>query len=135
MYHGIDYLIFILPAIVLSLWAQSRIKSAYSRASQIAATSGMSGAETARRILDSYGLNQVGIEHAQGFLGDHYDPRSKVLRLSADVYQGRSLAALGVAAHVEVGRGGVEHECSPGDGSSRGQVGSAGRVFRRSTSP
>ncbi len=59
----------------------------------------MSGAEAAARILRDQGLTHVGIEPARGFLGDHYDPRHKVLRLSPDVYQGRSLAAVGIAAH------------------------------------
>ncbi len=62
----------------------------------------MSGAETAQRILNAYGITDVAIQPVKSFLGDHYDPRHKVLRLSPDVYHGRSLASLGIAAH-EVG--------------------------------
>jgi len=75
------------------------VKSAYAAAQQRRVSSGLSGAEAARHILDSHGLTQVGIEPARGFLGDHYDPRKRVLRLSPEVYQGRNLAAVGIAAH------------------------------------
>ncbi len=92
------YFILLAPAMLLALWAQFRVKSAFARASEIP-TRGMSGAEAAARILRSYGLQRVTIEPAQGFLSDHYDPKEKVLRLSPDVYGGRSLAAVGVAAH------------------------------------
>lgn len=96
------YFLFVGPAMLLAIWAQIRVKSAYARASQIPARSGVTGAETAQRILNAYGINNVAIEPVHSFLGDHYDPRHKVLRLSPDVYHGRSLAALGIAAH-EVG--------------------------------
>jgi len=96
------YFLYIGPAILLALWAEIKVKSAYARASRIPARSGLSGAETAQRILNVHGINNVAIEPAQSFLGDHYDPKHKVLRLSPDVYQGRSLASLGIAAH-EVG--------------------------------
>jgi len=97
------YLIMIAPAMILAIWAQTRVHSAYSKASRMRTRSGMSGAEAAYRILQNFGLqHDVGIEMSQGMLSDHYDPRRKVLRLSPDVYQGRSLAAVGIAAH-EVG--------------------------------
>lgn len=96
------YLIFVGPAILLALCAEMMVKSAYARASRIQARSGLSGAQTAQRILNVYGINDVAIEPVRSFLGDHYDPRHKVLRLSPDVYHGRSLASLGIAAH-EVG--------------------------------
>lgn len=93
------YLLFLAPAMLLGGWAQLKVKSAYAKASRMPARRGMTGAEAAARILQANGLNHVGIEPAQGFLGDHYDPRRKVLRLSPDVYNGRSLASVGIAAH------------------------------------
>jgi hypothetical protein len=93
------YFLFLLPAMLLAGWAQMRVKSAYAAAQKHRASSGLTGAQAARRILDSHGLNNVGIEPARGFLGDHYDPRKRVLRLSPDVYGGRDLAAVGIAAH------------------------------------
>ena len=96
------YFVFMAPAILLAMWAQWRVKSAYAEASEIPAGSGLSGAETAQRILDEYGISDVAIESVNSFLGDHYDSQKKVLRLSPDVYSGRSLASLGIAAH-EVG--------------------------------
>ncbi len=96
------YFIFVGPAMLLALWAQSRVKSAYRYGSKYQARSGLSGAQTAQKILDYHGITNVTIEPVKSFLGDHYDPRKKVLRLSPDVYQGRSLASLGIAAH-EVG--------------------------------
>ena len=91
------YLLFISPAILLAMWAQWRVKSTYAAASREPAR--LSGAAAARHILDSAGLQGVGIEPVGGHLSDHYDPRAKVLRLSSDVYGGHSLAAVGIAAH------------------------------------
>jgi|CXWL01.1.fsa_nt_gi Zn-dependent membrane protease YugP len=96
------YFLFVGPAILLAMWAQFRVKSAYAQAAQHTARSGLSGAETAQRILNAYGIPNVAIEPVKSFLGDHYDPKHKVLRLSPEVYHGRSLASLGIAAH-EVG--------------------------------
>jgi Zn-dependent membrane protease YugP len=93
------YFIFALPALVLGLWAQWRVRSAFGRYSRVAAMSGMTGAQAARRILDTNGLHHVAVERVGGMLSDHYDPRSKTLRLSEQVYGTPSLAALGVAAH------------------------------------
>lgn len=93
------YLLFMAPAMLLAMWAQYRVKSAFARGNEIAASGGMSGAEAARKILWANGLQRVGIEPADGHLGDHYDPRDKVLRLSPEVYHGRSVASVGVAAH------------------------------------
>ncbi len=93
------YLVFVAPAVLLALWAQFRVKSALGFARQYANRRGLSGAQTARRILDTTGLSDVGVEQADGWLGDHYDPRSRVLRLSRDVYHGHDLAAMGIAAH------------------------------------
>ncbi len=91
------YLLFIGPPLLLGLFAQWRVKSTFQQMSEMPAR--MTGAQAARQMLDSAGLYDVGVEPVQGFLSDHYDPRAKVLRLSPDVYQGRSLAALGVACH------------------------------------
>lgn len=96
------WFVFVGPAMLVAMWAQYRIKSAYAKGSQIAARSGLTGAQTAQRILEIYEIEHVRIERIQAALGDHYDPRKKVLRLSPDVYDGRSLASLGIAAH-EVG--------------------------------
>ncbi len=90
-------LLFIAPAILLGLWAQMMIRSSYARAQQQPAP--LSGAAAARHILDSAGLQNVDVEMTPGHLSDHYDPRQKVLRLSHEVYQSRSLAAVGIAAH------------------------------------
>ncbi len=91
------YLILVLPAVALAMWAQARVSSTYAKASRVPAR--MSGAEAAHRILESAGLYDVGIEQTQGHLSDHYDPRHNVLRLSQDVYHGRTQAAVGIAAH------------------------------------
>jgi uncharacterized protein len=93
------YLLFLAPGMLLAMWAQWRIKSAYDNASRIAPRSGYSGAEAAQALLQRFGLDEVRIEPTQGYLSDHYVPGEHVLRLSPDVYAGRSLAALGVAAH------------------------------------
>jgi len=94
------YLLFLIPPFLLSLYAQWRVKSAFSEMSQVPAN--MTGAAAARRMLDSAGLHAIPIERVAGALSDHYDPSSKVVRLSQEVYDGRSMAALGVACH-EVG--------------------------------
>jgi len=91
------YFLFILPPLLLSFYAQWKVKHAFSKMSQVPAR--MSGAEAARRMLNNAGLSSVGIERVPGKLSDHYDPGAKVLRLSDDVYRGRSMAALGVACH------------------------------------
>lgn len=97
MFFDPMYLVFIAPALLISVWAQFRVKSAYAVAQEMPAP--LSGAAAARHVLDSAGLHGVGIEQIGGELSDHYDPREKVLRLSSGVYQQRSLAAVGIAAH------------------------------------
>ena len=89
-----------LPAVILAFVAQGMVKSAYEKMSQVRAS--MSGFQAARRILDAHGLYDVGIEQIGGQLSDHYDPSAKVLRLSPGVFQGNSMASVGIAAH-EVG--------------------------------
>src|SRR5687768_8053408 len=91
------YFIILAPALLLGLWAQMRVKSAFAKAEQVPAP--LSGAAAARHVLDSAGLHDVAIEQVEGFLSDHYDPRHKVLRLSPHVYHERSMAAVGIAAH------------------------------------
>jgi Zn-dependent membrane protease YugP len=91
------YTLFVLPALLLGFWAQMRIRTAYAKAQEMPAP--LSGAAAARHILDSAGLQDVGIEEIPGELSDHYDPREKVLRLSTAVYRSRTLAAVGIAAH------------------------------------
>jgi len=93
------YLILVAPAMLLAAWAQWKVQSAFKKGSEMTPISGASGAEAAAAILQYAGLRGIHIEPTSGFLSDHYDPRAKVLRLSPDVYSGRSLSALGVAAH------------------------------------
>jgi Zn-dependent membrane protease YugP len=101
MFFGLDplYFVFLAPAVLLALWAQFRVQSAYHQASQLRARSGLSGAEAADAVLHSARVPGVQIEPVEGFLSDHYVPGERVLRLSPDVFAGRSLAALGIAAH------------------------------------
>jgi Zn-dependent membrane protease YugP len=93
------FYIIILPGVLLSLWAQRRVSSAFADGRRVPAMSRLSGAEGAARILNAAGITQVRIEPVTGQLTDHYDPSQKVLRLSEDVYEGRSVAAVGIAGH------------------------------------
>lgn len=93
------YIIYVLPALILALIAQFNVTSTFSRYSRIPNSRRMSGAEAARRILDQNGLYNVRVERISGNLSDHYDPKDQVVRLSEGVYDGYSVAALGVAAH------------------------------------
>ena len=100
MFEGYTlFLLLSLPALALGIWAQFKVRSAFNKNAQIATSTGMTGAQVARRVLDINGLNDVQVEQVNGFLSDHYDPRHRVLRLSPDVYAGNSLSAAGVAAH------------------------------------
>lgn len=99
-YIGFDStMIFLIPAIILSLYAQSKIKSVYNIYSRESLENHMTGAEVARRVLDQAGLYEVSIQRIAGNLTDHYDPRTKVLRLSQEVYDKSTIASAGVAAH------------------------------------
>jgi Zn-dependent membrane protease YugP len=93
------YLILALPGLLLGLWAQARVRGTFNKYSKVRTARGMTGADIARYLLDDQGLRDVRIEETQGFLSDHYDPRTRVLRLSPDVYRAPSVAAAGVAAH------------------------------------
>jgi uncharacterized protein len=96
------YLIYFAIIILIPLWAQFRVKGTYNKYSKVTSSSHMTGAEVARKILDDNGLYNVGVEETRGFLSDHYDPRSKVVRLSSQNFFGHSVAAAAIAAH-EVG--------------------------------
>lgn len=98
-YFDPAYFLFIGPAMLFALWAQFRVKEAYGQMSRVAAGAGVSGARAAQHLLERSGVSGVRIEQTQAHLGDHYDPKAKVLRLSPEVYNGRSIAALGIAAH------------------------------------
>ncbi|AZR72964.1 peptidase [Anoxybacter fermentans] len=91
--------IIVLPAIILVMWAQYKVKSTFYQYLQVPNRRGYTGAQVARDILDRAGLHHVRVERISGELTDHYDPRSEVVRLSPQVYDGCSLASLGVAAH------------------------------------
>jgi hypothetical protein len=93
------YFILVGPAILLTLWAQVKVKGTFSRYSRLPSASGITGARVARLILDRSGLQGVPVEETQGWLSDHYDPLNKVLRLSPNVFRDSSLASIGVAAH------------------------------------
>lgn len=95
----IAYLIYFAILLLIPLWAQLKVKGAYSKYSKVASSSQMRGAEVARRVLDANGLYHVKVEETRGVLTDHYDPRTKTVRLSTDNFHGHSLAAAAVAAH------------------------------------
>lgn len=101
-------MVLLIPAIIVSIYAQFKVNATYHKYSQVPSRRGMTGADVARYILNQNGLHDVAIERIGGQLSDHYDPRSKVVRLSAGVHDSTSLAALGVAAH-EVGHA-VQHD-------------------------
>jgi uncharacterized protein len=96
------FLIYFAIIIIIPIWAQIRVKRTYKKYSNVASSSNMRGAEVARKILDENGLYNVNIEEVHGVLSDHYDPRTKTVRLSSDNYHGHSVAAAAVSAH-EVG--------------------------------
>lgn len=98
-FYDINYLIYLLPGLLLGLYAQSKIKHNFSTYSRINNKRGLTGEEVARMILDRYNIRDVRVERVRGNLTDHYDPTDKILRLSDPVFQSHSIAALGVAAH------------------------------------
>lgn len=100
MWFDPAYMLFVmLPSLVVALWAQFKVQHALSRYRRVPNQAGLSGAEAADEILRANGIDDVSIEMTHGFLGDHYDPQQRVLRLTPEVYRGRSLAAVGIAAH------------------------------------
>jgi Zn-dependent membrane protease YugP len=101
MFYGFDplYFLFAIPGLLIGIWAQIKLSHAYGKYSKVAVESGMTGAEAARRILDDAGLNDMPVEEIPGHLSDHYDPVKRALFLSAENFSGRTVAAVGVAAH------------------------------------
>jgi Zn-dependent membrane protease YugP len=102
LFYNPTYWLFALPALLLAMWAQMRVRSAYNKYLRVPNQRGMSGLEAAQHLIRSQGLNNVRVEGTRGQMGDHYDPRTKTLRLSQNVANSRSVAALGIVAH-EVG--------------------------------
>jgi Zn-dependent membrane protease YugP len=98
-FYDSTFLCFLLPALILGFIAQALVKSKFNQYSQVRTMRGLTGAQVARQILDTNGLHDVTVEETQGFLSDHYDPRTRTLRLSPDVARVPSVAAVGVAAH------------------------------------
>lgn len=101
-------MIILIPAIIISFWAQRKISSTYNKYSQVRTMNGYTGKEVARMMLDDAGLYDVRIEVINSKLGDHYDPSSRILRLSPEVYSGGSISSAGIAAH-EVGHA-IQHK-------------------------
>lgn len=101
------YIWILIPGLILGFWAQAKVKGTYAKYSRIENRRGITGEQTAKHILNAYGIN-IPIERINGNLTDHYDPSSKVLRLSSGVYNGTDVAALGIAAH-EVGHA-IQHD-------------------------
>ncbi|MEA4920580.1 MAG: zinc metallopeptidase [Clostridiaceae bacterium] len=101
MFYGIDsyYIILVLPAIIFAMIAQGRVTSAFNRYSKERTRKGITGADAARAVLQANGVSDVRIEMVAGNLTDHYDPRTNVIRLSENVYNADTVAAVGVAAH------------------------------------
>ena len=111
--YGFDWTyLMVLAGAVLSLLASAKVNSTFQRYARVRSMSGMTGAQVARRILDRNGLSEIPVEHVSGNLSDHYDPSSKVLRLSDSTYNSASVAAIGVAAH-ECGHA-IQHKESYG---------------------
>lgn len=98
-YFGNSWILFALPGLLLGLYAQYKLMGAYNHYIQVPNEAGLSGAEAAREVLDSAGLTEVAVEEVGGQLTDHYDPTKRELFLSSDNFHGRSIAAIGVAAH------------------------------------
>lgn len=92
-------ILLVIPGLIISIWAQIKVKTTFSKYSKVFTRGGMTGSIAARKILDDNGLRHVKIEQISGHLSDHYDPRTNVVRLSTSVYSSTSPAAIGVAAH------------------------------------
>lgn len=99
MWYDYYYFILVIPAMLVSLWAQIRVKGTYSKMSKLQNTRGLTGAQAAQRVLSYYGITDVRIEQVAGTLTDHYDPRDNVIRLSQGVYNASTIAAVGIACH------------------------------------
>ncbi len=108
MFLDSGYILLVLPALLFALYAQSRVRSAFERYSRYRSSSGKTGGEVARELLVAARLDDVRVERTPSSLGDHYDPRVRILRLSPQVNDSSSVAALGIAAH-EVGHA-LQHD-------------------------
>ncbi len=102
MFFDPMYFVFALPALAFGLWAQFKVKSTFAEYSTVANSTGYTGAQIARRLLDAQGLRDIAVEAVPGEMTDHYDPKSRVVRLSESTMHRNSVAAIGVVAH-EVG--------------------------------
>jgi Zn-dependent membrane protease YugP len=98
-YFDPTYWLFLIPGLLIGIWAQIKLSHAYGKYSKVPVESGMTGAEAAREILDRAGLTNVPVEEIPGRLSDHYDPTKRALFLSSENFRGRTVAAVGVAAH------------------------------------
>ena len=100
-YYGFDltYLFLVLPCVLLSLWASANVKNTFNKYSRIQSSRRLTGAQAAQQVLQANGVNHVRIERISGNLTDHFDPRTNVIRLSDNVYDSSSIAAIGVACH------------------------------------
>ena len=98
-YYDWSYLVLVVPALLFSLWASARVNSTFKRYSTVRNLRGMTGADAARAVLRAHGVTDVRIDYVSGNLTDHYDPRTKTISLSQDVYDAATPAAVGVAAH------------------------------------
>jgi len=99
MYFDWTYLVIVLPAVILSMWASANVNSTFKKYAKVMSRSGYTANDVVRNILNAYGLNHIRIEHIKGDLTDHYDPKANVIRLSDTVDGSTSAAAIGVAAH------------------------------------
>jgi Zn-dependent membrane protease YugP len=112
-FHSIGlYFLFLIPGLLLGIWAQIKLRLAYGKYSKVPVDSGMTGAQAARRILDDAGLNDMPVEEVPGHLSDHYDPMKRALFLSSENFHGQTVAAVGVAAH-EAGHA-LQHQAAYG---------------------
>ena len=110
LWYDYYYFVLVLPAVILSLLAQAKVKSTYNKFSNVSNARRITGAQAANNVLTHYGIRDVRIECGHGKLSDHYDPRSNVIRLSPEVYSGASIAAIGIACH-EAGHA-AQHACN-----------------------
>ncbi len=99
LFYDYYYIILVIPAMLLAFWAQFKVKSTYNKFSKVSNTKGITGAYAAQAVLTHYGINDVRIEQVSGKLTDHYDPKTKVIRLSEGVYGSSTIAAVGIACH------------------------------------
>lgn len=120
MFYYDPSFIILVPALIISFWAQTKINSAFNRYSKVSTLKGITGAQVARMLLDFNDLYDVPVELVSGKLSDHYDPKNRVMRLSHEVFYGNSVASIGVAAH-ETGHA-IQHKESYGPLTLRNSI-------------